>query len=188
MRTRPLVQGPIRARTAEGASRVVYQCFSNIVWVRQALSLLLVLQMGKLRPGSWFLPRCWHRRCLTPVLFQLSCTCVTPNGRGWVGLSSCPDAQSWRPRAVLLTIWGLAAQHLSPHLGFGEMPTMWVLMNPTPLYRRQRPKRVLRTTTVLPACEMILSRTQVWMRNRDKQKFLQFHFNHQGGGIWDLEC
>ena len=89
---------------------------------------------------------------------------------------------------MLLTIWGLAAQHLSPNPGFGEMPTMWVLMNPAPLYRRQRPKRVLRTTTVLPACEMISSRTQVWMRNRDKQKFLQFHFNHQGGGIWDLEC
>ena len=89
-----------------------------------------------------FPPRCWHCGLLTPVLLRLSCICVTPNGRGWVGLSSRPDAQSWRPCSGLFIIWGLAAQHRSLRPGFGEMPTMWVLMNPAPLYRRQRPKHV----------------------------------------------
>ena len=64
-------------------------------------------------------------------------------------------------------------------------PPSWVWRNANhvgpdePHFSLQKAKtqtHVLQTTTVLPACEMISSRTQVWMRNRDKQKFLQFHF------------
>lgn len=74
------------------------------------------------------------------------------------------------------------------HLGAGcsaSEPPSWVWRNAhhvgpdeprSSLQKAKTQTRVLRTPTVLPACEMISSRTQVWMRNRDRQKFLQFHF------------
>ena len=53
MRTPPLVQGPVWARTVEGTSMLFYHCFSNIhVSASSAVITTPVLQMGKLRPDS----------------------------------------------------------------------------------------------------------------------------------------
>lgn len=147
--------------------------------MRQALSLLLSFY----RWGNWGWIHCRppppHGANTVPLgslCCSCLCICVTPNGRGWAGFSSRP----WCP-ALEATV------SIAHHFGGcpASEPPSWVWRNghcvspDEPHLSLQKPKtqtRVLPIPAVLPACQMTPSRTQIWMRDREKKKSFWFHF------------